>query len=436
MSAIPSLRERLRECTSLPSLPAAALAVLQLTQDPSAEMDDLADTIAKDPALSVKLLRTVNSSLFGLQQKVSSLQQAVTLLGIHSVKTLVLGFSLVQNVKGGGSKGFDHVGYWRRSMYAAAAARTIAARILPTRVEDCFVSALLMDLGTLVLDQLLGEEYGQLYSRAKTHPDLLILETHALGMTHAEVGGSLAEFWKLPDVLRVAIAAHHGPQAVEDPALRRVTEVVCLAGRCADVFVNASPAETISTVRRAFLEMYRITEIQSDAILVEIGQKTSKLAPLFEVKLGANGDYESILASASQRLLEISLAERGEQGGNGAEGGGVVNRRRAPRIRRDGKLLVTPCAHGILGVPLTVRLKDLSASGIGFIYTESMPKGMQFVVQLPQPNGTPKSLLYTVVRNNACSSAGLFEIGAELSTVLRPERASNPPSTGVAVAAH
>src|SRR5689334_16897417 len=99
MSAPVSLRDRLRECSSLPSLPAAALAVLQLTQDPAAEMDELADTIAKDPALSVKLLRTVNSSLFGLQQRVSSLQQAVTLLGLHSVKTLVLGFSLVQNVK-------------------------------------------------------------------------------------------------------------------------------------------------------------------------------------------------------------------------------------------------------------------------------------------------------------------------------------------------
>jgi hypothetical protein len=60
---------------------------------------------------------------------------------------------------------------------------------------------------------------------------------------------------------------------------------------------------------------------------------------------------------------------------------------------------------------------------------------MQFVVQLPQPNGTPKSLLYTVVRNNACASAGLFEIGAQLSSVLRPERVSTAPSAGVAAAA-
>ena|SRR5688572_4285324 len=406
-----ALKDKIRDCTSLPSLPAAALSVLQLTQNDSTGMDELAATIAKDSALSVKILRAINSSFYGLNQKVSSVQQAVALLGLHSVKTLVLGFSLVSNLKGQGSKGFDHLNYWRRSMYAATAARILAQKLLPSRVDDCFVAALLMDLGTLVLDQLLGEQYSALYDKIKTHNDLLIVETHALGMTHAEVGGVLAEHWKLPEVLKVPMARHHGASEVEDAVMRQVTEIVGLAGRCADIFVGECPADSIMAVRTTLLQQYKVPELAADALLVEIGRKTSELAPLFEVRLNSSVNYDAIVNKASERLLELSLAGNGEE---------QSNKRKATRMRRDGKILITPCERGILGRPVQVRLRDLSASGMGVIHSDRLEKGAQFIVQLPQANGQTKSLLYTVMRCD--TSGGLSSIGAELACVLRPEK--------------
>lgn len=407
-----ALRDKLRDCNSLPSLPAAAMAVLQLTQREGAGVNELADIISKDPALSSKVLRTVNSSFYGLSQKVSSIQQAVALLGMHTVKTLVLGFSLVSGMRAQQKIGFDYLSYWRRSMYAAAAARVLASRLCPQRTEDAFVAALLMDLGTLVLDQLLGDQYSALYERAESHSDLLIIETHSLGMTHAEVSGILAEHWRLPEVLKVPMAAHHGGISVDDPDLKHISDVISLSGRCADVFVSPSAAQSISTIRRLLLESYKIPEMQSDALMCEISQKTSQLAPLFEVRLQSNADYESILAKASERLLEISLAERECQSDK--------NRRRANRVRRDGKVLVIPCCQGIMGKSSQVRLKDLSASGIGIIHSDSMDAGQQFIIQLPQPGGSIKSLLYTVRRVDA--AGGLYSIGAELTSVLRPDQ--------------
>ena len=239
-------------------------------------------------------------------------------------------------------------------------------------------------------------------------------------MTHAEAGGILAEHWKLPDVLRVAIEHRHGAQGVEDFMCRKVCEVVALAGRCADVFVGDTPAESISGVRRAFLENYQIREIECDSLLCDVGQKTSELAPLFEVKINSSVNYEQIVAKASERLLELSLAEQAD--GSAAQ----TNRRRAARIRRDGSLFLMPCKQGILGQPVQVRLKDLSAGGIGLIHTLPMEKGSQFVVQLPQPGGQTKSLLYTVVRCESPGAGGPYSVGAELACVLKADATSKP----------
>src|SRR4030095_2889774 len=122
-----SLKERIRACTTLPSLPAAAMSVLQLTENDSTGMDELAKIISVDAALSARILRAINSSFYGLNQKVTSINQAVVLLGLHAVKTLVLGFSLVTNLSSQ-KRGFDHLAYWRRSMYHETAGRGTAQR--------------------------------------------------------------------------------------------------------------------------------------------------------------------------------------------------------------------------------------------------------------------------------------------------------------------
>src|SRR2546423_3871493 len=109
--------------------------ILKRADDDKTEIPALAATIEKDPALSLKVLRAVNSPFYGIPQKVSTVSQAVVLLGLHAVKALVLGFTLLNSMK---SKkgGFDHLAFWRRSMYAAAAARIIASKAIMGRQED------------------------------------------------------------------------------------------------------------------------------------------------------------------------------------------------------------------------------------------------------------------------------------------------------------
>src|SRR3954466_10611907 len=187
------LIERIKACPNLPSLPTIAVQILDLAAKPEIDIPEIARIISKDPALSGKILRTVNSSFYGRSQHVSTVSHALVILGLQSVKTLVLGFSLVTNLAKSKAKAFKYLTYWRHSIYSATAARTIATKIGVVQQEEAFLSALLMDIGMLVLDQVVGAEYGQIHAGIHSHVALAEAEVAQLGMDHARIGGYLAE---------------------------------------------------------------------------------------------------------------------------------------------------------------------------------------------------------------------------------------------------
>ncbi len=301
------LIDRIKQCPNLPSLPTIAMQVLDLAQKSDVDITEIARIITKDPALSTKILRTVNSSFYARSQHVSTISHSLVILGLQSVKTLVLGFSLVTNLKNNKSSGFKHLAYWKRSIYAATAARTIAGKINIVQQEEAFLAALLKDIGMMVLDQVLGERYGEIVGKCVTHDDVKTAEQEALGMTHADAGGILAEQWKLPPLLTTPIACHHNPSAVKDVSLRKMTELISLSGYCADVFVDEEAAKSIAMVRKLCLELYKMTEADANALLDEIGKRTKEVAGLFEINIGSSANFENILKKANEALVEMTL---------------------------------------------------------------------------------------------------------------------------------
>jgi len=303
----PDLAQRIRQCPNLPSLPAIAVQVLELAQKDDADIGEIARTISRDPALSGKILRTVNSSFYGRSQNISTISHALVILGLQSVKTLVLGFSLVTSLSTDKPKGFKHLAYWKRSTYAATAARNICAKLKIVQHEEAFLAALLQDIGMLVLDRVMPDDYGRIHEAVTTHTQLPEAERAALGADHAEVGGMMAEQWNLPPLLAAPIAKHHAPEQVSDLPLRRMAEVVALAGDCADVFVDEAPAARLAAVRKIFHERHRIPEAECDALLEQIGKDTKDVASLFEINIGRGSNFEEILKRATEALVEITI---------------------------------------------------------------------------------------------------------------------------------
>ena len=302
------LANRIKQCPNLPSLPSVAVQVLELAQQTDVDITQIARIISKDPALSGKILRTVNSSFYGRSQHVSTISHALVILGLQSVKTLVLGFSLVGSLSSEKAKGFKHLTYWKRSIYAATAARHIAGRLKLVQQEEAFLASLLQDIGMLVLDRVLGPEYGQIHDSITTHSQLATAEQQALGTDHAEVGGLLAAEWNLPPLLTMPIACHHDPGKTSDPVLKKLAELVGLAGACADVFVDdAAAAQSLALVQKTFKDLYQINETVCNALMDEIGNTTREVASLFEIKLGSPAKFEDILKKANEALVALTL---------------------------------------------------------------------------------------------------------------------------------
>ena len=301
------LIRRIAQCPNLPSLPAIAVQVLALTQKDNVDLVEIERLISNDPALSGKILRTVNSSFYGRSQHVGTMSDALVILGLQSVKTLALGFSLVSHLGRDKSGGFDYLGYWRRSIYAANAARTIAAKVGFVQQEEVFLGSLLQDIGMLVLDRVLGPKYGTVCKSAASHDDLAAAETAALGANHAEVGELMARQWRLPPLLAVPIACHLSPAQVTDPALRKVTELIAMAGTCADVFVSPSAASSIAAVRVQCKALYKMAEPACDAMLEEIGRSTKDVARLFEIHIGPGLSFDDVLKKANEALVQMTL---------------------------------------------------------------------------------------------------------------------------------
>jgi two-component system, cell cycle response regulator len=305
------IREKILSCTTLPTLPAIAVQVLELAQKDEVDLNQIASRITQDPALTGKILKTVNSSFYGRSNAVGTVNHALVILGLQSVKTLVLGFSLVGNLSKERSHAFDHMKYWRRAIFAATATRVICSKINFVQQEEAFLATLLQDIGVLVLERVFGPTYHEIYSRATSHHDLSVIELAELGTTHAEVGAMIAGSWKLPPVLLTPIRLHHAPEQCNDPALTGIAHVVALGGRCGDVFVDQNPAPAIADVREAInqnLLENAAMPIDADALLSEIGHKTREAATLFDISLkGAELDYTAIMKKANDALIELSL---------------------------------------------------------------------------------------------------------------------------------
>ena len=421
-----NLFERVRECSTLPSLPAVALRVLELTQHAEFDLADIARVISKDPALSSKILRTVNSSFYGNGHTVSTISQALVLLGSAAIRTLVVGFSLGGGIAKTKTTAFDRSTYWRRCVYAATAARILSDRMQLGQQETCFLAGLLMDIGMLALDQVLGEEYGAVTARVHSHGDLATIEGQVLGLNHAEVSGFLARQWKFPLALQVPMEFHHRAQDVKESLPRKLSDVVALAGRCADVFVDKDPVWSLGDARRIAHELLKLDDSGCDGLLKEIADKTQQLAPMFEVRLEPNHDYDTILRKAGEKLLEISKDSASEQP--------QQDRRRAPRVKKPAEVFILPCLGGVVRQSIKVQMTDVSARGMGFINEKPMDKGVQFIFQTRKPDGTPMTLLYEVVRCDRNPTRG-FNMGAELVCVLNDGQQKTSPRQHAAGAA-
>jgi len=305
--------DKVLESPRLPSLPAIAIEVIELVQHQDVKIRQIADTIQHDPALSTKILKTVNSSFYGQAHAVSTVSHALVVLGLNAVKSLALGFTLVHNLQKSASEGMDHMAFWRRSLYAAVAARQLAAKAGMVQHEEAFLGGLLQDLGLLAMSQTLGPDYAELVRQVGAdHRLLRDLEQEHLDNDHAEIGGALADKWRLPPLLVDPIRHHEDTDAAPE-AVQPLVRCVALGGRVADIFMTDSPGKALNSYYRSAEEWFELPTEQAEPLLKTIHMDSIEVKRLFDLPTGALENADDILAHANEALANLSLQQQQQQ---------------------------------------------------------------------------------------------------------------------------
>ncbi len=300
--------DKVLKCPRLPSLPTIAVEVIELCRTSDINIKQIATTISNDPALSSKILKTVNSSYYGLSQSVSTISHALVILGLNSVKTLALGFSLVSNFKGDKDSEFDMMEFWKRSLFGAVGARTIAQKAGLIEHEEAFLGGLFSDLGVMAMVQTIGKSDGYigLIGEAGDDNNLLIkLERQRFGTTHTEVGAQLAEKWKLPPILVAPIQYHEFPDKAP-PAVEKIVRAVSLGHKSAGLFLNRPNAD-IDAFFAELRQSFELNHADCEELLKTIGDATKEMARLFDIDCDSVSDAGALLAEANETLLQLTL---------------------------------------------------------------------------------------------------------------------------------
>jgi putative nucleotidyltransferase with HDIG domain len=209
-----SLRGRIENINALPTIPAVLKKLIGLIENPRISLRDISDFISNDPALTTKVLRMVNSPVYGFPGRISSVSQAVILLGLNVVKGLLLGvsvFDLMQKAM---------IGLWEHSLGCAIIARLIAKKKGLKEPEEVSIDGLLHDIGKVILILQFPKEYEATMVDAEAKGVTVFeVERDHFPATHAAVGSWVAQKWNFPRKLADVIEYHHKPNLAKNAPL-------------------------------------------------------------------------------------------------------------------------------------------------------------------------------------------------------------------------
>ena len=287
------------------------MQVLQLCQEEDLNFGKISDTISKDPALSVKVLKMVNSSAYGLRHEVVKLSQALGLLGVNAVRGLVLSFSLPRSGRNG-NKGGGLGNYWRRSVISAIAAREICGEGRSTQREEVFLGALLQDIGMLAVARVVGEDrYEELLASAGgDHDSLAQFERDEIGADHVEVGTWLLDRWRVPASLVAMVGGSHNPTQIPVNAseeIRFLINAVAISGRFADIWVHRDAVAATTRLQQLNETIFGHDQLDVDAICQRLLVVIPQVASLLDVQLDAQ-EMAAVLDEAQEALV-VAMAE-------------------------------------------------------------------------------------------------------------------------------
>ncbi len=248
---------------NMPALSTSISKILELSKNPKVDARMLNDIICVDPVLTGRVLKLINSAYYSLPNKVTSLVRAIVMLGVNTIKNLVISTSVVSVVNNKlNSTALDMESFWRHSLGTGVLAKLFAIKqhVDPKLIEEFFVAGLLHDIGKIPLNAVIFQEYSDIisYSTKKSLP-LYKIETQFFEINHTELGLRIADLWKLPNTLKQAICYHHNIEEADKEFIKLVA-TVALANNIANrIWPGAGGDNPVATNDAELMSIIELT---------------------------------------------------------------------------------------------------------------------------------------------------------------------------------
>ncbi len=203
----------------MPAFPKSVQRILEITRDINCQPKELVLVIEKDPVMTMKLLRILNSAYYSLPNQITSVNQSVVYLGLNTIKNMALSFAAMGILPQQNAAGFDIQRYLLHSLTTASLARLLCQKFGGgnTDPSDCYIAGLLHDFGKVVFAQFMPVEFREALKLSSEQAiPLHVAEQQIIGADHSVVGAMLVGKWQFPDSLAEAIRNHHSEVSVEN----------------------------------------------------------------------------------------------------------------------------------------------------------------------------------------------------------------------------
>lgn len=229
-----------QDIQDLPTLPGLVMDILNNIDQEDVDVRELAEKVSRDLALTAKTLRFANSAYYTTMVKVTTIDQAISLLGLNQVRQIIITAALTGCFPENNCPGFSHLQFWRHSNLVAIVARLLA-RHLKFNPVVAGTAGILHDIGTLVLVSRHSEAYAEvLRHQEEKQLQQMFAERHILGTDHAAVGEALAQAWMFSEQMTQAIAYHHQP---ERPGAGFLATIIHVANGITHAITESDTAE-------------------------------------------------------------------------------------------------------------------------------------------------------------------------------------------------
>lgn len=201
---------------NLPTLPVVIRQILSLIGNPRSNMGQIAEIISKDPSISGRVVRLVNSAFYGMRGRTNTIQKAVVILGVNTVKNITLGASVIKTFENDpGPFVAVRSKFWTHSFAVAQASKLLAQKLKYAEPDDYFIAGLLHDIGVLIMDQFFHNRFIEVFKRSSMNKEgLTESELVVTGSNHCVIGEFIAQKWKIPPFMAHVMRYHHSPLAL------------------------------------------------------------------------------------------------------------------------------------------------------------------------------------------------------------------------------